>query len=100
MTSSSENVRLAAQILYDIPLDTYIQGTIQGMEMVDIMAGLLKAGVFSVLISLICCYYGFITEGGPMGLGRNTMIAVVTSLVVVIVADALLGAFSINYLFT
>ena len=90
---------IAAWQLFDFSIPAYIDGTWSGFEMVDLMAGLLKAVTFSVLISIICCYYGLITEGGPMGLGRNTMVAVVTSLVVIIIADALLGAFSINYLF-
>lgn len=90
---------LAAWLLYDIPMDTWVQGTINGLDMVDLWAGLMKSGVFSILITMICCYYGLITEGGPMGLGRNTMVAVVTSLVVIILADTLLGAFALNYLF-
>ncbi len=82
---------------FDISAATYMSGTVETLTMVDILAGLLKAGVFSVLISMICCYYGFITEGGPIGLGRNTMVAVVTSLVIVIIADTLLTALTINY---
>ena len=85
--------------LYDIGAVAYTQFTIDGIAMVDITAGLIKAVVFSVIISMISCYYGFITEGGPMGLGRNTMVSVVSSLVVVILADAVLGAFFIGYLF-
>ena len=41
------------------------------------------------LITTICCYFGLITEGGSVGLGRNIMVAVVTSLVAVIIADLL-----------
>ena len=88
-----------AYLLYDIGASTYIQSTVDGIAMVDLTAGFIKAVVFSVIISMISCYYGFITEGGPMGLGRNTMVAVVSSLVVVILADAILGAFFIGYLF-
>lgn len=90
---------LAAYQLYGIGAETYIQASIDGLRMSDVLGGLLKAVVFSVLIAMICCYYGFITEGGPMGLGRNTMVAVVSTLVVIIVADALLGAFFVQYLF-
>ena len=41
--------------------------------------------------------FGILTEGGSIGLGRNTMVSVVTCLVVVIVSDALLGAFFVQY---
>lgn len=90
---------MVAYALYDIGVDAYIQRTVDGIGMESVWAGLIKAVVFSVIISMICCYYGFITEGGPMGLGRNTMVAVVSSLVVIILADAILGAFFIGYLF-
>ena len=73
--------------------------TIQYLTLADLGSGLLKAVAFSILISIICCYYGFIAKGGPTGLGRYTMVAVVTSLVVVVLADAILTAFSVNYLY-
>ena len=90
---------LAALQLYQIPVESYVYATISGMGMLDVWAGLMKSVVFSVIISMTSCYYGLITEGGPMGLGRNTMVSVVTSLVVIILADALLGAFTIKYFF-
>lgn len=90
---------VVAASVYDIGTAAYVQNTIDGITMVDVWAGIIKAAVFSVIISMICCYYGFITEGGPMGLGRNTMVAVVSSLVVIILADAILGAFFLTYLF-
>lgn len=90
---------MVAYALYDIGVQSYLQQTIDSIGMADVWAGLIKAVVFSVIISMICCYYGFITEGGSIGLGRNTMVAVVSSLVVVILADAILGAFFIGYLF-
>jgi phospholipid/cholesterol/gamma-HCH transport system permease protein len=90
---------IVAYGLYDIGPQAYMQQTFDGIGMADVMAGLIKAVSFSVIISMVCCYYGFITEGGPMGLGRNTMVAVVTSLVVIILTDAILGAFFIQYLF-
>jgi len=90
---------LVADAIYDIGASAYIQSTIDGIGMMDIWAGLIKAVAFSVIISMICCYYGFITEGGPMGLGRNTMVAVVSSLVVIILADAIIGGFFLTYLF-
>jgi phospholipid/cholesterol/gamma-HCH transport system permease protein len=83
---------------YDIAFSVYVEKTVFYLDMDDIYGGLLKACVFSMLITMICCYYGLTTRGGPMGLGRNTMVAVVTSLVVVIFADAILTAFVIGYM--
>ena len=89
---------MVAYALYDIGVQSYFQGTIDSIGMADVWAGLIKAVVFSVIISMVCCYYGFITEGGPIALGRNVTFAVVNSLVVVILSDAVLGAFFIGYL--
>ncbi|MHC4448295.1 MAG: MlaE family ABC transporter permease [Planctomycetota bacterium] len=84
---------------YDISRAVYMMKTTFYLEMTDVWSGLIKALVFGILISMICCYYGLITEGGPMGLGRNTMVAVVTSLVVIVLADALLTAAMVNYMY-
>lgn len=84
--------------MFDISTALYVEKTRQYLEMADLVQGLVKSLVFGTLISLVSCYYGFITEGGPVGLGRNTMIAVVTTLVLVITADALATGFIEAYL--
>jgi phospholipid/cholesterol/gamma-HCH transport system permease protein len=81
---------LVALLLYDIDTDTYIQTSIQYLDMTGICFGLCKSVVFAILITMICCYYGLIAEGGPMGLGRNIMIAVVSTIVTLVVAESLL----------
>ncbi len=89
---------VVADAVYDLPLSYYAENTFQYLGLADLWSGLLKATVFAVLISVVSCYFGLIAEGGPTGLGRYTMVAVVTGLVVVVVADAVLTAFSVNYL--
>ena len=71
---------VVAKAVYAIPFDFYMDKTFQTLNLSDLGAGMLKAVVFSVLISIICCYFGLIAKGGPMGLGRYIMVAVVTSL--------------------
>jgi phospholipid/cholesterol/gamma-HCH transport system permease protein len=78
--------------MFDLSTSLYINKTFEFLKMEHLRNGLIKAAVFSVIVSTICCYFGFITDGGPVGLGRNTMIAVVASLVVIIIADALITA--------
>ena len=90
---------IVAFAAYDISRAVYVMKTTFYLDMADVWSGLIKGLVFGVLISMICCYYGLITEGGPMGLGRNTMVAVVTSLVVIVLADALLTAAMVSYLY-
>ncbi|MCC6671587.1 MAG: ABC transporter permease [Planctomycetes bacterium] len=89
---------LVALAVYDIDTDSYIQTSILYLDMTAIVFGLVKSVVFAVLITMICCYYGLIAEGGPMGLGRNIMVAVVVSIVMLVVAEALLAAVMVNWL--
>ncbi len=70
----------------------YIDTTIEFLTVKDIMTGLLKGAVFSMIISMIACYQGLSTEGGAEGVGRSTTKSVVTSFILIIVADAILTA--------
>lgn len=88
---------ISAWALYDISTAFYIRQSFGFLSMADVLSGILKAVVFSLLISLISCYFGLTSKGGPTGLGRNIMVSVVTCLVVVVLADALLTALLINY---
>jgi phospholipid/cholesterol/gamma-HCH transport system permease protein len=51
--------------------------------------GLVKAPVFAMLIGLVGCYEGLRVEGGAESVGRMTTKAVVVSIFLVIVADAI-----------
>ncbi len=89
---------VVARAAYGIPYELYIDKTILYLSMTDLTTGLVKSGLFGLLITAICCYYGLATEGGSVGLGRNIMIAVVTSLVAIIMVDALATGWINNYI--
>ena len=65
---------------------------INGLEMKDFISGIVKSGVFGLLVGSIACYFGYRTEGGAEEVGRATTLSVVTSIIMIIVADALLTA--------
>ncbi len=52
----------------------------------DFYSGLIMAGVFGVLISLIACYEGLKVRGGAEGVGRATTMTVVYSIVSIVLA--------------
>ena len=52
----------------------------------DFYTGLVMAGVFGLLISLIACYEGLKVKGGAEGVGRATTMTVVNSIVAIIAA--------------
>ena len=70
----------------------YIDTTIDFLTVKDILTGLLKSAVFSMIISMIACHRGLSTEGGAEGVGRSTTQSVVTSFIFIIIADAILTA--------
>ena len=57
----------------------------------DCLSGVLKSVVFASIISVVCCYMGLQTTGGPRGIGHSVTRAVVYSLVFILVFDYLLS---------
>ena len=53
------------------------------------LTGIGKAPVFAAIIAVVGCYQGFRTKGGADSVGRQTKRAVVQSIFLVIVADAM-----------
>jgi phospholipid/cholesterol/gamma-HCH transport system permease protein len=52
--------------------------------------GITKSLVFAVVIGVISCHQGFMTMGGPRGIGRSVTKAVVNSIVLILVLDYLM----------
>jgi len=65
----------------------YIENTRVALVYRDFITGLVKAGVFGMLISMIACYEGLNVTGGAEGVGRATTATVVKSIVALIVTD-------------
>jgi phospholipid/cholesterol/gamma-HCH transport system permease protein len=53
-----------------------------------LFVGLIKAPVFALLIAVIGCYQGMSVSGSAESVGRTTTLAVVQSIFMVIMADA------------
>jgi phospholipid/cholesterol/gamma-HCH transport system permease protein len=68
---------------YDHYFDTFISGR-------DVLLSVVKILVFSLLVAVIHCWYGFNASGGPQGVGEATGRAIRASIVVVILTDMLL----------
>lgn len=75
----------------------YIETTLDAMLLKDILTGLAKSVVFAGIIAMVGCYMAFIVKGGAEGVGKATMISVVTSLILIILADCFFT--TIFYLF-
>jgi phospholipid/cholesterol/gamma-HCH transport system permease protein len=66
---------------------SYLKSTVDFLEVDDVVSGLVKAAVFGFIIAIMGCYHGFNSTGGAQGVGRATTNAVVTSLILILVAD-------------
>lgn len=78
--------------MLDIPYATYVQNTLDQIELVDFLTGIFKATIFGTIIGLIACANGLRVSGGAAGVGRATTMTVVQSIVAIIVADLVFTA--------
>ena len=82
---------LVAVTVLDLSLTTYVTRLIQVVTMNDFLMGLVRASVFGVLIALAGCLRGMQCGRSATGVGLATTSAVVTSIVLTIIADGLLS---------
>ena len=65
--------------------NVYLANTIDFLEPLDVISGLVKAAVFGFIIALMGCYNGFNSKGGAQGVGAATTNAVVSSSILILV---------------
>lgn len=65
----------------------YWERTFQFLDLNDVFSGLIKAGVFGLILAVTGCQKGFFTTGGAEGVGRSTTTAVVMSSLVILLSD-------------
>jgi phospholipid/cholesterol/gamma-HCH transport system permease protein len=70
-----------------LSFDVYFRNLSELVDFTAVMNGLIKAMFFGVIISIVCCYVGLKTKGGPREIGSSVTKAVVMSFVLVLVSD-------------
>ncbi len=68
----------------------YLDQTWRYFETIDVVSGLVKAGVFGFIIALMGCYHGFHSDRGAAGVGKATTNAVVTASILILLFNYLL----------
>ncbi len=76
---------------------TYIRNIDQFITAGDVGSGLIKAGVFGFLISVMGCYYGFRSAGGAQGVGAATRSAVVASAVAILASNYVMTSLFVDF---
>ncbi|GAA4010017.1 ABC transporter permease [Sphingomonas swuensis] len=77
----------------DIPPLTYIQRISEVVPATDLWVGLIKAPVFGFIIALAGCFQGMLVANDAEQVGLKTTAAVVQSIFLVIVLDAVFAVF-------
>ena len=91
---------LSGCVLLGVNAGTYFHRVQVSVEMKDITDGFVKALVFAVIVTLVCCYQGYFTHMrtdsyGAKGVSLSTTSAVVLSCVLILVADYIVTSFLI-----
>jgi phospholipid/cholesterol/gamma-HCH transport system permease protein len=74
------------------PLTAVYHQMASSVEVSDVLVGLLKGLVFGVIVSAVGCLRGLQTQQGPSAVGESTTRAVVSGILLIILADALFSA--------
>ena len=77
----------------EIPPLTYLQRLQEVTPITDVWVGLIKAPIFGFFIALVGCYQGLQVSGNSEEVGLRTTTAVVQSIFIVIVLDAIFAVF-------
>jgi phospholipid/cholesterol/gamma-HCH transport system permease protein len=79
---------LVGVFMLDLTAGAYMAQTIKTLELFDVFWGVLKGGVFGILITWIGCFRGFQVRGGAASVGQATTSAVVSSIFLIILSDS------------
>ncbi len=74
--------------MLDLTTNAYMAQTLRTLTLFDVFWGFLKAAVFALLIAGIGCLRGFQVRGGAAEVGQATTSAVVSSIFLIILTDA------------
>ena len=80
---------LLCRVLLDMPFNQFLTRANDAISGTTFWVGVIKAPVFAVLIAIVGTYRGMQVRESARELGRLTTLAVVQSIFLVILADAL-----------
>ena len=69
---------------------SYLSQTWDILEVMDVVSGLVKAGVFGFIVTLLGCYHGYHSERGAQGVGAATTNAVVSASILILIFNYIL----------
>jgi len=79
---------IAADVVLGIDVPYFIRALPAAVPIANLWIGLGKGVVFGMLIAIVGCHFGFRIKANTQSLGEGTTASVVTSITIVILADA------------
>ena len=74
----------------DFNSTSYIISTVEYLESIDVVSGLVKSAIFGFIIAIMSCYHGYYSGKGARGVGAATTAAVVSSSILILISNYLL----------
>lgn len=78
---------LAGLFSHILSKDQFLRGLTIGFMPYNLFFAMMKAFVFSFIISIIPSYYGYYVEGGALEIGRASTTSVIVSCILILCAD-------------
>ena len=82
---------IVANLIYNQEVSVFVASARNGIQVEDIIGGIIKPLFFGLVIGSVACHKGLTTSGGTVGVGRSTTDAVVLSSIWVIIFDFFLS---------
>ncbi len=70
--------------------NSYLINTVEYLEPMDVISGLVKAAAFGFIIAVMSCYHGYYSGKGAKGVGNATTAAVVSSSIMILISNYLI----------
>ncbi|MGA2248875.1 MAG: ABC transporter permease [Verrucomicrobiota bacterium] len=80
---------VSVALVLGFPLSLIFHQLTSALRLSDVAFGMAKGVVFGAIVSAVGCLRGLQTQQGPSAVGVSTTRAVVTSIVLIVIADAL-----------
>lgn len=71
----------------NLSYDVFFRNLSEYVTFEAVLNGMVKSFVFGIIISIVCCYIGLNTRGGPREIGKSVTKAVVISFVLILIFD-------------
>lgn len=70
----------------------YIDNTVDILELMDVVSGLVKAFCFGFIVASISCFHGYYTSKGAKGVGQSVTNSVVYSSIFILISNYFITA--------